>query len=89
MGVSTIGGGDGSGIPGGVVDVHPLPLKDNIPIYCNSSDIGAVTEGGAETRKEVSIGLRETLGCGNGSRVRGSYGRFGIWRLDKGLRCRR
>ena len=50
IGVSTIVGGDGGRGHGGGLDVSPLPPKHYSPIYCDSSNIVAVSRGGAATR---------------------------------------
>ena len=85
MGLSTIDRGDVGGGPGGGEDIHPPPPKHHIPIYSNSSDIGAVSGGGAETRRTGNqemlgagrIGLGGSVSGGEGNSDVGAYGRFG------------
>ena len=75
MGVYTIGGGDVGGGPGGGRYVCNTPPKHYSSIYRDSSDIGAVTGGGAATG---SVGGQYMVGEGRfelGGEVGGYIGR--------------
>ena len=96
MGVYTIGGGDVGGGPGGVRYVCNTPPKHYSSIYRYSSDIGAVTGGGAATGSADGhemvgsgrVGLRGSAGEGEGSGGVGADRKVGRWRRDEGLRRR-
>ena len=51
MGLSTVGRGNIGGRSGGSGDRRPPPPKHYIPIYRDSSDIGAASVGVAATRR--------------------------------------
>ena len=96
MVVSTVGGGDVGGRLGGGGDVRPPPLKHYSQIYCDSSDIGSVSGGGAVTRsagvQEMvvagCIGLGESAGGSKGGGGIGADRSVGIWRRYEVLRWR-
>ena len=68
MGVLAIGGGHFGSRPGLGLDARPLPPEHHHPIHHDSSNIGAVSGGGAASR---SAGRTEMVGTG-GARLRGS-----------------
>ena len=90
--------GNSGGYPGGGGDVPPPLLKQYIQMYCDSSDIGAVSGIIAVTRsavgQEMVVASRFVLvgniarSKGGGGKGRGVDGRVRRSRRDKGLSCR-
>ena len=81
--IPTSGGGNVDRGPGGGGDICPSPPEHHRPIYHDSSDIGAVSGGGAASGSVDSTymvvtgmpGILGYKGSGGGGRGGGGYGR--------------